>query len=212
MPYARNGQKVRGAGRLNSLFLIKAAPPPAAAHAFDSYLSLTGYCEVEDIGFRFDQSAAMAITLPTKTDAGYAAAVLAAYNKLVRYRPAIDISAAERPRIKRVQISAAWDGIKGDGNCGGVVLEDIEYGAFNQGCYLDKLRDFPLTRNFFSFGIADFFGGGADSTLHQIYQAFPPSSLFLGSCDGLKIDLNTFQGRVQFSKTARVRRSGRCRG
>lgn len=64
---------------------------------------------------------------------------------LRRYPWALDIRAATRVKIGSLRISAAYNGIRCDGNCGGLAADLLEIGAFNRGFSSTVRRTSPIS-------------------------------------------------------------------
>lgn len=112
---------------------------------------------------------------------------------LRRYPWALDIRAATRFKIGRIRVSAAYDGIRGDGNCGGLDAGLLEIGAFNRGLLLDGPQDFTHigVLHAWPFDVA------ASPALMAIYLDGATVAAEFGRVDGLDIrSLDTFGAAV----------------
>ncbi|MCF4130160.1 hypothetical protein [Methylobacterium sp. SyP6R] len=112
---------------------------------------------------------------------------------LRRYPWALDIRAATRVKIGSLRISAAYNGIRCDGNCGGLAADLLEIGAFNRGLLLDGPQDFTHIGVLHAWP----FDFAASPALMAIYGDGTTVAAEFGRVDGLDIrSLDTFGAAV----------------
>ncbi|UHC19529.1 hypothetical protein LRS73_28780 [Methylobacterium currus] len=168
-----SGQRAVGEGVTASVLWVGpcfnlAAPAVVAVAAGDS----SGW---DGIGIAFDQSAATSRAT------------------LRRYPWALDIRAATRVKIGSLRLSGAYDGIRCDGNCGGLAAELLEIGAFNRGLLLDGPQDFTHIGVLHAWP----FDFAASPALMAIYRDGATVAAEFGRVDGLDIrSLDTFGAAV----------------
>ncbi len=112
---------------------------------------------------------------------------------VIHYPPALDISQATRFRTGVLRISAAWDGIRCAGNCGGFDGGLLEIGALNRGILIDGALDFVHVASLHCYG----FGIAGNPALEPIYYDLTTTCAEFGRVDGLDIKtLDTFTAAV----------------
>ena len=112
------------------------------------------------------------------------------------YPPAININGHSRSEISTIRIEGSWIGIRGQGNCGGAVIDDIQIAAFFQGGVFDGAFDsIRINRwHFWPFGVS------GDAALMSIWGDGQTTCLDFGKVDDLNMSsVLTYQGRIIFA-------------
>lgn len=127
------------------------------------------------------------------------------YNSLIKFPPAIYTQGVFAWSLRRVRISAAWDGIDMRGNCGGVVIDDLQMAAFHKGVMIDGSLDtvdishfhgfnygtggnFPLVNNVIWFDVGkvdDFKFSKILALTGQTFNFFPSNAFYSGPGVGI---------------------------
>lgn len=201
-----DGQEIRGDGIRISRLLIGYDFKISASAVIDCAPG-TVAPGIDGVSVVFCQdaasSAAASIPLvsagyPDYAASTYAGAVAAARAALIRYPWALDITAATRFRIGRFQAGAAWDGIKGTpGNCGGLVWDTVEIGAFNRGITLGGFGDADSPLDFCHISTIHLWPFAIAGKLLWVFLDGIAVGMDIGRVDGLDIkSLNSFGQRV----------------
>lgn len=103
---------------------------------------------------------------------------------LTQYPRAVDIAGITRGRIGYLRLSAVWDGLIGDGNCGGWDIGTVEYGAFSRGVVLDGAQDNVRVERLHAWR----YGFVSNGTLQAIHDDGTTEALRVGRMDGLVIE------------------------
>lgn len=112
-----------------------------------------------------------------------------------QYPEAINLNGHSRGELSCLRFEGAWVGIIAQGNCGGLVIDDIQMGALSQGLIVDgSLDSVRVNRyHFWPFGI----GGGA--LFNNVYSDGNTVSANFGRCDDLNMSsILSFRGRLVF--------------
>lgn len=113
---------------------------------------------------------------------------------LIQYPWALDIRNATRLRLDNVRISAAWNGINGEGNAGGMSAGLLEIGAFNVGIRIEGFLDFA---HFDTIHCWPF--GASTGNARIIYGDGETTCSSIGRAEGLDIKaLGTFLAKLDF--------------
>lgn len=167
------GQVLYGDGVTSAVFVVDAGFNMAASAVFEGLGSdSSGW---DGIGIEFDQTG------------------VTSRATLRKYPWALDISTATRFKIGRIRISAAWNGVRGEGNCGGLDIGLAEIGAFNRGMITDGLLDFLHSGvvHLWPFNFAN------NATLMSIYLDGSTDGWEIGQVDGLDAQsINSFGPRI----------------
>ncbi|ACA17577.1 hypothetical protein M446_3171 [Methylobacterium sp. 4-46] len=151
---------------------------------------------IDRIGIVFDQSGA------TSRDT------------LRRYPWAIDVRNASRYKIGHLRLSNAWNGINGhqpvEGpNPGGLQIDLLELGMFNQGLLIDGALDFVHVTSVHCFP----FDFAADPELMAVWGDGQGTCVEFGRADGLDVKaITTFQNKVVARAHGCCTAQGCCKG
>lgn len=173
---AIEGSAITGANRDKSRFIVNYATFNMAATAVVEMNA--AYQGVHKVCFVFNQPST-AVRASVKT-----------------YPAAINLNGHSRGELSALRIEAAWVGIKAQGNCGGLVIDDVQMGALFQGLVIDGALDsVRLNRyHFWPFGIA------GDAGLFAIYSDGNTVSMDIGRCDDLNMSsILSFRARMIFT-------------
>jgi Pectate lyase superfamily protein len=170
-----HGVAIVGAGRHKSLFIIDTGFNMAATSIIQLGDVFQG---VKNVGFLLFQPSA---TLRSS----------------VRQYPwVIDLNGHARAEIESIRIEGGWQGIRGSGNVGGAVIDDVQIGCLLRGMLIDGALDsVRINRyHYWPFGIAGTAG------LFEIYTDGDNVALDFGRCDDLNISsILCFQALMRFA-------------
>lgn len=173
---AIEGAAIVGMGRDQCTFLISYATFDMATDAVIKFGA--AYQGVSKVGFTFVQPST-AVRASVK-----------------QYPPVINVNGHSRGEISVLRIEAAYIGIRAQGNVGGLIIDDIQIGAFSQGLVIDGALDsVRINRyHFWPFGIS------GDADLFAVYSDGNTVSMDIGRCDDLNMSsILSFRGRMIFA-------------
>jgi hypothetical protein len=117
-------------------------------------------------------------------------------SQIIQYPWAAQLTNVARAEFGQgLRIEGAWNGIKADGNTGGLDLGVAEIGALNTALLIDGAQDFVR-------GHLHLWPFGLEGNLLDIYRDGIAQRLLVGRCDGFGLSIDAFDSRLCFYNNA----------